>query len=818
MQAADCRNLAGATVVGLVLLLLVQASMPAESITSVGTVLPTLRSSAAPGSFEGRISRSASDPSPFPSGGRTGTEAEATGGSQFSWSTAKSPPVGNLTGSGLASDPGQAEAVLFGGSNSSGPLNTTWVYWESNNSWSVIPSATAPTPRSDFGFAADPNAGEAVLFGGLTNDGTDRVVADTWVFNFTFGAWRNVTSATAPPARQDPAFAVAPSLGEALLYGGWNRNYSGTGVLIYSDVWLLNLTTDAWSSAPVVGGPHPPPLEGAALTWDPTLGEFELFGGCFPCVSTVWLYSPTTNLWSQASVTGTSPTPRGSAAWSYDPAQQVDVLFGGLGNAGPLNDTYAWSPDTGAWTAQTLAVHPPGLSGLTATWMDVSSNETLLLAEGAGTSPGVDLWRLAPLASVTVLVLNDSDGLPVEKATVTLDGANPGFTTAFGYRNFTEVTPVDHYFTAIAPGYAPTNRTIWVDPGIETNLVLNLTPIPPAELTVQVVDSNGDGIGRATVGVLINGVQFLTPPLLTNAAGFVNYSGIPTFPAVVTATAVYYHGNSQTADLIAGGHTYVQLQLTPFPVALVHVLGYLPPLGFSWPLFDAQVTVDPRSMGYTDITGNLSLQLDVDGGVTFNGSAPGFFSTQATELAPYTGTFQVNLTLTSLPFGALDVHVLDARTHTPISSAGVNLSVVSGLPLTGLILTSRSSATGYSNDSYPPTGYSVTVEHAGYITNDSLVDLTVAPAAVEPITVNLTPLPASLNPSGNGSFYLFPPGQPIAWVFLLVPLLLLLAGATYLAWTRGDRPPPRYSSHRRPPARPPPGPDPRLFPPPPPGE
>jgi Galactose oxidase, central domain len=743
-------------------------------------------------------------------------EVPAATATHFSWSTARAPPIGNLSGAGLAPDPGLEEAVLFGGANSTDLMNETWIYSEPNNTWTAEPTPSGLTPRSDFGFAADPTSNVAVLFGGRANDTSQSVDSDTWVFNFTTHEWTNFTQSTAPAARQDPAFAVAPSLGEALLYGGWNRNLSGTGALIYSDAWILNLTTYAWTKAPVASGVEPPPLEGAGLSWDPTLGQFDLFGGCFPCTSTVWRYTPSTALWSEVAVSGSAPPSRGSPAWAYDPAQAEDVLFGGVGNGGPLNDTYLWNPESGNWTTQVLPNHPTGLTAAAATWMDVPTNETLLLTEGSSSTGVPALWRLAPLANLSVLVLNMTNGNPVTRATVSLDGADGGFTTALGYRNLTDVTPVEHTISAIAPGYSPLNQSLWLDPGLLTLVVMNLTPIPPAELSVQVFNDNGGPIFGANVSVVLNGLLFRTP-ILTNAQGFANYSGIPTFTVDVTAAAVYYHSSTVVVKLVQGKHTYIQIQLTPFPTAFITVMGYLPPLGFSWPLLGARVSVDPQSVGSTDVSGILFLPLDVDGTVQFSVSAQGFFPNAAGVQAPYTGVFPVNLTLTSLPFGQVNFHVLDADTHVAISGADVNVSTVSGLPLDGLILSARTGATGYSNESYPPTSFAVTVEHSGYITNYSISNLTVGPSSVQSVTVNLTPLPASPNPGHNGSFYLFPPGQPVAWVFLIIPLLLLLVGATYLAWMRGERPPPPPFLSTRRIAKPPPPPDPRMFPPPPPG-
>lgn len=747
--------------------------------------------------------------------------AEGPDSPQFVWSQARPPPRGNLSGAGLAADPSREEAVLFGGANGTELLNQTWTYSEANNSWTTISTPTAPGPRSDFGFAADPATQIAVLFGGVINAVGEQPDADTWVFNFSDGAWTNVTQSVAPPARQDPGFAVDPSLGEALLYGGWNRNLSGSGALIYSDTWILNLTSFAWSHLSTAGSEQPPPLEGAGLSWDPVLGQFEMFGGCFPCGSSVWRFTPTTGatgLWSQAATAGTVPPSRASPVWAYDPMQQQDVLFGGIGNGGPLNDTYTWNPATGNWTAVRSESHPTGRSSAAAAWMAVPTNETLLLTEGARSSPTADLWRFAPSANLSVRVFNRTSGLPVANASVSLDGGSPGLTDVLGFRNLSSVAPVEHTVSSIAPGYAPTNVSLWVDPGLTVHLDVNLTPIPAADLTVQVLDLNGNPIANAQVAVRIQGVLFRNPPLQTNASGYVSYTNIPTFPANVTASAVYFHNGSQTVDLVSGQTAFLQLHLTPFPVAWVHVLGFLTPLGLSEPLYHAVVDVDPQSMGFTGLSGDAFVQLDVDGGIVISIAAQGFSPDEIVAQAPFTGTFRVNATLTSLPFGTVDVLVLVAGTHEPIAGAAVNFTAVAGSPLNLFQLNGVSGAQGYSNSSYPPTNYSVTVEHSGFETNSSIPVINVLPSSRQEITVNLTPLPVISVPGQNGSFYLIPPGHPVAWVFLIVPLLLLLAGGTYLGLTKGEPNRPRAARPSSRPPKPPPPPQARIPPRPPPSD
>lgn len=809
------RREAGTISVILITLLLLTMGLPSfrsgVSLPGGGLGAPALRTT--PESAE-----PTSHPSLTPVSKASISDAATLASAQFAWSSAQPPPVGNLTGAGFASDPLREESILFGGASATTLLNRTWTYWESNNSWSTVPTPAGLTPRSDFGFAADSLSQVGVLFGGLANATSDQVVSDTWTFNFTNGTWTNVTQGVAPAARQDPAFAVAPTLGKALLFGGWNRNLSGTGALLYSDTWILNLTTYVWSHVSTSGANQPPPLEGAGLSWDPVLGQFELFGGCFPCSSDVWRFTPATGLWSEVTVGGTIPPPRSSPAWAYDPAQGQDVLFGGIGNGGPLNDTYVWNPATGNWTAQTFGSHPTARSAAAATWMDVPDNETLLLTEGAAHTATADLWRLAPMANLSIRVYNLTSHLPVVSASVTLDGTDAALTNALGYRNISQVTPVEHVVGAIAPGYAPSSFPLWVDPGLLSHVAVNLTPIPPADLTVLVTSDTGNPISGAQVAVRIQGVLVQSPPLITNSSGYVSYTGIPTYTVEVTASAVYFHNNSTVVNLVSGQDTLVKIQLIPYPVAWVHVLGYLPPLGFSQPLYRAYVSVDESSEGYTDLSGEAFVQLDVDGVITVSVSAPGFSPNQMTEDAPFTGLFSVNITLTSLPFGAVHVLVLEAGTHFPIAEAGVNFTTVPGSPLNALLLTGETGANGYSNNSYPPTNYSITVQHPGFLENSSITDLHVSPSSVQRITVNLTPLPATGTPGGNGTFYLIPPGQPVAWVFLIVPLLLLLAGGTYLGLTRGE--PTRSRTFRPTPRlrKPPPSPSPRRPPMPPPSE
>ncbi|MCI4347312.1 MAG: hypothetical protein L3J97_01670 [Thermoplasmata archaeon] len=700
---------------------------------------------------------------------------------------ARPPGSATMVGPGLAADAARQEAVLFGGGNATGLANGTRIYYEPNGTWRTIHTPSGLSPRSDFAFAGDSAKQIAPLFGGLINSSTGRVGADTWVYNFSGGTWTNVTGGTAPPARQDPAFAIAPTLGEAVLYGGWNRNTSA-GALIYGDGWRLNLTTHVWSPLPTRNGVHPPPLQGAGLSWDAGRGEFELFGGCFPCVTGIWSYNPTNQNWSQLPAGGTIPSPRGSPVWAYDPAQHRDVLFGGLGNGGPLTDTYEWDPASGNWTAQTGGAQPPGRYTAAATWLGVPSNETLLMSGGAGLNSPTDLWRLAPVGNLSILVRNGSSLLPVPNATVRADGGTPAFTDPRGYLNLTQVTPIVHTVGAVAPGYAHASRSVWIPPGLSVRLIVNLTPVPPANLTVTVLNLDGTPVAGATVAVFLEGKLFRNPPYVTGVTGVVNYTGIPPFTVNVTASAVGYRPGYLLVNLTPAVTTHVQLRLISFAVAFVEVRGYLPPLGLSLALFAAQVNVGPTIRGLTDLHGNVFLQMDVEGLIAMTASAPGFFPSTRLANAPPTGLFIVNLTLDSLPFGMLNLRVLDADSHSPVPQAAVNMTSAVGSPINGFEELGVTGIGGTLNESYPPNNYSLVVSHPGYLANTSTTNFTIGSNGMRSLTVNLTPLFITVSPGGNGSFYLFPPGRQVAWPFLVVPVLLLLAGGTYMTLLYGEPP------------------------------
>ena len=394
----------------------------------------------------------------------------------MSWVSLEPPAPIAASGAGFAALPNSGEGLLFGGETMGGLVNNTTVYDEATNSWQSLSPIPAPSPRSDFALAADSTS--AVLFGGLVDLSTQATANDTWVYQYGSMSWTNVSKSVAPAPREDPAFAIDPTAGVALLYGGWAPNPGGTGETIYSDVWELNLGTDIWTRVAVTGT-GPGALRGASLVWQPALGVFLLFGGCYPCSSTVWSFAPTGTSWTEQAADGSVPSPRMGSVWVWDPAQGVDLLFGGTNGTTSFNDTYYYSPSDLVWTRASAGAAPPARWDSAADFLNATGNQTLLLSGGTdGGAPFADTWRLAAVADLLVQLTNKSSGLAIAYAIVDI-GRSGYVTNATGFINATALPATETTVSSSVPGYETRAVSEWLTPGAESSLTLALTPLPP---------------------------------------------------------------------------------------------------------------------------------------------------------------------------------------------------------------------------------------------------------------------------------------------------------------------------------------------------
>lgn len=644
-------------------------------------------------------------------------EAPAAGvpSAGFAWSLLSATEPGPRSGAGFAALSSAGEGVLFGGATSAGLNGSTVLYNESTDRWTTLAPARFPSARSDFGLATEPATGSALLFGGLLDRASGSVSNETWAFSFATGDWTNLTHGAAPAARADPAFAVGN--GTALLFGGVNPNASGSGRLVFADTWTFDLTTDVWTRANP-SGPTPGPLSGASLLWDPVAGVFLLFGGCFPCASTVWAFSPTTSSWSALAASGASPGGRMGAVWSWDPLQSVALLFGGTNGTAVLNDTYAFSPATPTWTRVASSAGPSARSGAASDFLAVAGNATLLLAGGTtDTGTAADAWRLAVASSLVARVLDATTGSGIVNATVSANG-HPFTTNASGFAVASSLAATETRVVASAPGFASNSTSVWLSPGSSVALTFRLTPLAPATVEVTVTDPSSVPIVDASVSLAVEGHSVAGSPQLTNATGVARFVNVPAANGTVSASETGYWGNATGAQFASATTTRIRIVLASLPELSVRALGRLAG-GTVTPLELVPISVASVVVGLTDSLGYLNLTVARYGPVPIAASVYGYTTARENVTLGFTGTTVVNLTLVALAFPEITISVVGRTSPSVqvlVQGARVDLTSTGLLPSGPFRAIRTTDANGSVDLSAPPGNYTLSVSAPGFLT------------------------------------------------------------------------------------------------------
>jgi Carboxypeptidase regulatory-like domain/Galactose oxidase, central domain len=632
-------------------------------------------------------------------------------------------------------------AIDFGGVSSGALVNSTFAYNEATNSWSALTPLKTPSPRADFAFAFDPTTGTAVLFGGLTNLSTLQVSNETWTYDVGASRWTLTMHGPAPPPREGAAFAVVPSLGMAFLYGGWNQNFSDHGSLTYSDLWEFNLSTSSWTNVSVFG-PRPPPLEGAVMTWDPLTQRLEMFGGCYPCSAAVWQFDPISQRWTAPGSPSPSPTPRARGNWAFDPTLGADLLFGGTDGNVVFNDTEVFYPVNDTWVAETLPPAPAGRYDAASAFLNVSENETLLVAGGqSGATSFSDLWRLSATSNVSFQVVNaSSPASTLAGAQVNLSGQSVGATDSNGFLNLTQV---DGEGTVLAvtdvPWFYPSNRTIWLAPGLPANLTLGLLPEPLGTVYVHVAASSGRPLAAAFLNLTVDAVRINVAPSVSNASGDASFHGVPPGRTNVTAQAFEWRPAFAVGTLSPGGNLSTSVVLFADPVLTVRVLGHLPG-GDIDPLNGAQVFVNGTPFALTNFSGIASNFTSAVGLVPLSANATGFTPASERVAIPFTGQVDATLVLPSLPFGSLDVNVRDANVGYPLVGATVIAFTPKPLKFGPFTSDNTTDVFGDAGFSLPVGNYSVSAQAFDYLSSP-LQNVTVVSGINPAVLILLTPVP-----------------------------------------------------------------------------
>jgi N-acetylneuraminic acid mutarotase len=257
------------------------------------------------------------------------------------------------------------EMIVWGGSRGN-ELGTGGRYDPSTDTWRATSNLNAPDPR--YSHAAVWTGNRMIVWGGA---GHNMLLATGGSYDPVTNAWTATSTTDAPIARQGPTAVWTGS--KMIVWGGVNHGSVRTG-------GVYDPTTDTWTATSLTNAPK---RFGHTAVWTGT--RMVVWGGSddvsFPAAGAS--YDPVSNAWTSTSVVGApSGRLRHTAVWTGTRM----IVFGGSGNVDsePLPGAgWLYDPTTDSWSAASLTNAPAPRYGHAAQW----TGDLMLVWGGTG-GPG----------------------------------------------------------------------------------------------------------------------------------------------------------------------------------------------------------------------------------------------------------------------------------------------------------------------------------------------------------------------------------------------------------------------------------------------
>jgi hypothetical protein len=420
-------------------------------------------------------------------------------------------------------DVADSSVLLFGGDNGAGTvsLNDTWLFTAAG--WTQVTTPQAPAPRARAMLTWDPRLDAAVLFGGFPNYG-DPDFNDTW--EFSHGAWSELTLPSAPSPRDGSMFVYDPNVGSIVLFGGFYTS-ADLSQGVDADTWYFNGT---WIEVQPTLSPGARAMP--AAVFDPDLNAIYFFGGYgFP--------TPLGDSWAWYENLSISPIASSVAPGEVGtPVQFNTSIFGGLA---PY--TVNWSFGDGTYGSDLVVAHAFATLGTFEVIVGVTDSTNFTAGWEISYSVQASPLLISP---VTASVREAWPGLSVGFAVNVTDGETPyNLTWTFGDGGVAFGTTPTHTFENA--GTAAVNVTVRDAAGATLQGTLSL-PVAPAALSAGTPTVTGTVYagGKADFNVTVTGGT--TPYNLTWTFGD-GAQGYGAAPAHLYATADTYVVHVTVRDL-----------------------------------------------------------------------------------------------------------------------------------------------------------------------------------------------------------------------------------------------------------------------------
>jgi hypothetical protein len=227
-----------------------------------------------------------------------------------------------------------------------------------DRAWRVVTLAHAPAARQQHTLVYDSGRHRIILFGGYASP---NLLNDTWEYDGV--DWTRRDPPVKPPPRRLATMVYDPVHQLVVLFGGEANSVLALDTFFpRDDMWTFDGNT--WTE--VKPSPRPSPRTWAGTAWDTARSRLVLYGGQHDTVSpdggaSVGTLLADTWEWDGAGWTmmdAGTPPPRLVYSLAYDEARQRTVLSSGFGLKGPQDGT--WEYDGASWVLKDQPVFDDG--------------------------------------------------------------------------------------------------------------------------------------------------------------------------------------------------------------------------------------------------------------------------------------------------------------------------------------------------------------------------------------------------------------------------------------------------------------------------
>ena len=240
--------------------------------------------------------------------------------------------------------------------------------------------ARTPSPRAFSRMAFDPQAGEAILFGGISayDAGTQQAYDGKETWAWTGSRWSQRFPRHTPPARTGHSMAYDSLRGRIVMFGGRQQTGAPTGeVRALGDMWVYDNGDWTQIEAPAM----PPARQLAAMTYDSIRDRLVLYGGASIAqdgltptgLYDTWEFDGTT--WRQVN---NDQVKAGRPSMAYDQARNQVIMLG-IDSQAKVH-MYRLDAQAGTWAELTPEKLPDCVSDAAMVYQD--HNSTLMLIGG----------------------------------------------------------------------------------------------------------------------------------------------------------------------------------------------------------------------------------------------------------------------------------------------------------------------------------------------------------------------------------------------------------------------------------------------------